>query len=182
MSTANRPVELLYRDQKQMLDELQLREPSFHATLQSMLPKVLMLAAASEFEHFVCSHIRDYVAESSSGDRISFLVERKAINRQYHTYFDWPKQKAGTFWALFGPDFKKAAEARVSGQEELSAGLKAFLEVGSVRNNLVHNNYADVTISYTLDEVHQLYTVGCKFVDSLPSLLRIEVETAQSDS
>ncbi|WP_159002173.1 HEPN domain-containing protein [Streptomyces sp. NRRL B-3229] len=182
MSTANRPVELLYQDQKQMLDELQLREPSFHATLQTMLPKMLMLAAASEFEHFVCSHIRDYVAESSSGDRISFLVERKAINRQYHTYFDWPKQKAGTFWALFGPEFKKAVESKISEEEDLSGGLKAFLEVGSVRNNLVHNNYADVTISYTLAEVHKLYTTGCKFVDALPSLLRIEVETVQSDS
>ncbi|MGW3713603.1 HEPN domain-containing protein [Streptomyces albogriseolus] len=182
MSAVNRPVELLYQDQKQMLDELQLREPSFHATLQTMLPKVLMLAAASEFEHFVCSHIRDYVADSSSGDRISFLVERKAINRQYHTYFDWPKQKAGTFWSLFGPEFKKAVEAKISEQEDLSAGLKAFLEVGSVRNNLVHNNYADVTISYTLNEVHKLYTTGCKFVDALPSLLRMELEAVQSDS
>lgn len=182
MSTENRPVESLYQDQKKMLDELSHREPSFHSTLQTMLPKVLMLAAASEFEHFVCAHIRDYVAESSSGDRISFLVERKAINRQYHTYFDWPRQKAGTFWALFGPNFKKAVEGKISEQDDLSLGLKAFLEIGSVRNNLVHNNYADVTISYTLGEVYDLYVKGCNFVEALPSLLRIDIETSQPNS
>jgi HEPN superfamily RiboL-PSP-like protein len=170
-----RPVEALYRDQRQMLDELQLREPSFHASLQSMLPKILMLAAASEFEHQVCSHLRDYVAESSTGSRISFLVEKKAISRQYHTYFDWPKRKAGTFWALFGPEFKRAVEAELAQNERLKDGLDAFMEVGDVRNNLVHNNYADVTINYTLDEVYSLYDRAVRFIESLPHLLRIDI-------
>jgi hypothetical protein len=174
-----RPVEVLYRDQRQMLDELQLREPSFHASLQAMLPKILVLAAASEFEQQVCTHIRNYVTESSSGNRVSFLVERKAISRQYHTYFDWPKRKAGTFWALFGPEFKKAVESAIVAAESIKDGLGAFLEIGDVRNNLIHNNYADMTINYTLDEVYTLYRQGVNFVDSLPSLLRIEVPGEQ---
>ncbi|MBP0453477.1 hypothetical protein J5Y04_28605 [Kitasatospora sp. RG8] len=175
MSGQPKPVELLYRDQRQILDALQLSEPSFHASLQAMLPKVLMLAAASEFEHYVCGYIRDYVAEVSTGNRVGFLVERKAISRQYHTFFDWPKRKAGPFWALFGPEFKKAVELEISEKDGLGDGLAAFLEVGAIRNELIHNNYADVTINTTLDEVHSLYERGWSFVGHLPQLLRISI-------
>ncbi|MFE2346985.1 HEPN domain-containing protein [Kitasatospora cineracea] len=175
MSGQPKPVELLYRDQRQILDALQLSEPSFHTSLQAMLPKVLMLAAASEFEHYVCGYIREYVAEVSTGNRVGFLVERKAISRQYHTFFDWPNRKAGSFWALFGPAFKKAAELEVSEKDKLREGLAAFLEVGAVRNLLIHNNYADVTINTTLDEVYALYVKGWDFVSHLPQLLRISI-------
>lgn len=175
MSAPVRPVEIMYRNQREMLDELSLREPSFHASLQGMLPKVLLMAAASEFEHYVCGHIKQYVADNSTGVRIGFLVERKAIARQYHSFFDWPSRKANQFWALFGPDYKKAVEREISSKDELSDGLKAFLEIGAVRNELVHNNFADMTINTTLDEVYVLYQKGASFVEALPMLLRISV-------
>ncbi|MHA4817043.1 HEPN domain-containing protein [Streptomyces aculeolatus] len=171
----SRPVESLYQSQRQMLDELQQREPSFHATLQTMLPKILMLAAASEFEHHVCTHLRMFVKETTSSLRIPYLVDQKAINRQYHTLFDWKVRKAGKFWALFGPDFKKAVESEISTKEELQDGLSAFLTIGATRNELIHNNYADMTLNTTLDEVHDLYLSGTRFVESIPDLLRIEI-------
>ncbi|MFH9828054.1 HEPN domain-containing protein [Streptomyces bobili] len=173
MSLPAKPVALLYDDQQQMLAELQVREPSFHSTLQTMLPKVLLLAAASEFEYYVCLHLRDYVRDHVTAPGIVSLVDRKAINRQYHTYFDWPNKKAGPFWALFGKDQKKAIEVEIAAKEPIREGLESFLEVGSVRNELVHSNYATYTLNKTLEEVYELYRKGSAFVDELPRLLRV---------
>ncbi|MFI6016134.1 HEPN domain-containing protein [Streptomyces sp. NPDC051287] len=176
MSLPMKPVALLYLDQQQMLSELQVREPSFHSTLQTMLPKVLLLAAASEFEHYVCLHLRDYVRDHVTAPGIVSLVDRKAISRQYHTYFDWPNKKAGPFWGLFGKDQKRVIEAEISTKEEIREGQSAFLEIGSVRNELVHSNYATFTLNKTLEEVYDLYRRGCVFIDELPRLLRIDAD------
>ena len=176
MTAPAKPVALLYNDQQQMLAELQVREPSFHSTLQTMLPKVLLLAAASEFEHYVCLHLRDYVSDHVTSPGIVSLVDRKAISRQYHTYFDWPRRKAGPFWALFGKDQKKAIEAEIAAKEPIREGQEAFLEIGSIRNELVHSNYATFTLNKTLEEVYDLYRKGSSFIDELPRLLRIPVE------
>ncbi|MET9082735.1 HEPN domain-containing protein [Streptomyces sp. NPDC004237] len=177
MSLPAKPVTLLYKDQQQMLSELQVREPSFHSTLQTMLPKVLLLAAASEFEHYVCLHLRDYVRDHVTAPGIFSLVDNKAISRQYHTYFNWRDKKAGTFWGLFGKEQKKAIEAEISAKEQIREGQEAFLEVGSVRNELVHSNYATFTLNKTLEEVYDLYLSGSAFVDELPRLLRTNTDS-----
>ena len=176
MTAPAKPVALLYNDQQQMLAELQVREPSFHSTLQTMLPKVLLLAAASEFEHYVCLHLRDYVSDHVTSPGIVSLVDRKAISRQYHTYVDWPRRKAGPFWALFCKDQKKAIEAEIAAKEPIREGQEAFLEIGSIRNELVHSNYATFTLNKTLEEVYDLYRKGSSFIDELPRLLRIPVD------
>ncbi|MFE9474002.1 HEPN domain-containing protein [Streptomyces griseofuscus] len=176
MNPPTKPVALLYGDQQRMLNELQLREPSFHSALQTMLPKVLLLAAASEFEHYVCLHLRDYVSDYVSTPGIISLVDRKAINRQYHTYFDWSNRKAGPFWGLFGKEQKKAIEAEISTKEAIREGQEAFLEIGAIRNELVHSNYATYILDKTLAEVYHLYSKGSTFVDDLPRLLRLSVQ------
>ncbi|MDX3831750.1 HEPN domain-containing protein [Streptomyces europaeiscabiei] len=177
MTLPAKPVALLYQDQQQMLTELQVREPSFHATLQMMLPKVLLLAAASEFEHYVCLHLRDYVHDHVTAPGIVSLIDRKAISRQYHTYFDWPRRKAGPFWALFGKEQKRVVEIEIAAKDPIREGQEAFLEIGSIRNELVHSNYATFTLNKTLEEVYELYLKGASFVEEIPRLLRVPVDS-----
>ncbi|MET9646770.1 HEPN domain-containing protein [Streptomyces syringium] len=181
MTLSSKPVAILYRDQQQMLTELQIREPSFHSSLQMMLPKVLLLAAASEFEHYVCEHLRDYTRECVATPGIVTLIDQKVISRQYHTHFDWKRRKAGPFWSLFGKEYKKAVEQEIAAKEALKDGLEAFLEVGAVRNELVHSNYATFTLNKTLEEVYNLYSKGCLFIEELPHLLRVQVPARETD-
>src|SRR4051812_2458622 len=75
--------------------------------------KALLLTAASLFEANVMATIEQFVSDCSGGNpRIIEFVKRKALNRQYHTLFDWDASHARPFFALFGPEFKGAMDAR----------------------------------------------------------------------
>ncbi|MFD8673781.1 HEPN domain-containing protein [Streptomyces seoulensis] len=164
----------MYEDHKSVLDHLSsTSQVSDHATLQTTLPKVLLLAAASEFESRVCTTIREYVQANSNDLKILELVEQKAIKRQYHTLFDWDKRNAAKFWSLFGADFKRQMGDICRRRPRFERSISAFLELGALRNQLVHNNYATFSLEKTLTEVFDLYREAEGFVNSLPVVLHV---------
>ncbi|MCK8676408.1 HEPN domain-containing protein [Streptomyces lichenis] len=172
----------MYEDQKSVLDYLgSTNQVSHHATLQATLPKVLLLAAASEFESRVCDVIREHVRANSGDLKILELVDQKAIKRQYHTLFDWDKRNAGKFWSLFGADFKRQMAETCRRRPRFESSIAAFLEMGSLRNQLVHNNYAAFSLDKTLADVFSLYQEAEGFVNSLPVVLHVEFTEGKLD-
>ncbi|WP_405143855.1 HEPN domain-containing protein [Sphaerisporangium sp. NBC_01403] len=169
----------MYEDHKSVLDYLSdQQQVSYHATLQTTLPKVLLLAAASEFEERICEALREHVREQTTDLKILELVEQKAIRRQYHALFKWEARNAGHFWALFGANYKSGMNAYCQKDPSLSAQIRAFLELGFLRNQMVHNNYASFILEKTLDEVYGLYLEGDRFVSRLPELLKLDFEAS----
>lgn len=135
--------------------------------------KALLLAAASYFEHRICDSIIEFVRERAGGSLlVENFVKNKAIARQYHTWFDWERDNANSFFALFGNEFKTAMTARIGASEETKQAISAFMEVGSERNRLVHQNYASFPMEKTIEEIYSLYQRASVFVDSLPAALR----------
>ncbi|WP_326626676.1 HEPN domain-containing protein [Nonomuraea fuscirosea] len=172
-----KPVERMYSDHQDVLDYLAgQQQVSYHATLQTTLPKVLLLAAASEFEHRVSDILRDHVREHASDLKILHIIDQKALGRQYHSLFTWDARNANTFWALFGNDFKEGMKAYCREDSVLAAQIRAFLEIGDLRNQMVHNNYVNFVLEKTLDEVYGLYVEGDHFVSRLPELLKLDFD------
>ncbi|WP_329328445.1 HEPN domain-containing protein [Streptomyces mirabilis] len=168
------PIDRMYEDHKSVLDYLSSTgQVSHHATLQTTLPKVLLLAAASEFEYRVCEVIRDHVRRNTLDAKILELVDQKAIKRQYHTLFDWDKRNASKFWSLFGAEFKQGMGKYCKENPEFEDSIAGFMEIGSLRNQLVHNNYAGFSLQKTLRDVYKLYERGDAFVQSLPTVLEM---------
>ena len=163
---------------KDELDELMrflLRsEPSLATSASATLTKALVLAGASEIEVDVQQHIVDYYVEISGEDaaHAAAFVEKKAVKRQYHTYFDWDKPSANPFFALFGPVFSVRLKAQMKADEEFATSVRAFLQIGSLRNQIVHQNFAAFTLELTPDEVHAMCVSARLFVDRLPAILR----------
>jgi hypothetical protein len=149
--------------------------PSYQASLERTLPKVLLLAAASEFEVAVCQHIRDYVTASATDKKLAILVDRWVLMRQYHRLFDWESKHAGPLWGAFGEDFKRHMKARLKEDDNLKANLDAFLEIGRLRNELVHQDYANYVLLKTSAEIFRLYESATKFIDALPGILATEL-------
>jgi hypothetical protein len=59
--------------------------------------------------------------------------------------------------------------------------IRAFLQLGSTRNKIVHQNYGAYESPLTLDEVASLHVRALDFVNALPGLLeefRSDQETA----
>ncbi|CAL9311964.1 hypothetical protein SUDANB135_04865 [Streptomyces sp. SudanB135_2055] len=121
----------------------------------------------------MCATLREHVMEHTRDLKIVELVEQKAIRRQYHTLFDWDTTNAGRFWGLFGNEYKVGMKKHCQQDMQLAQSIRAFLEVGSLRNRMVHNNYASFILEKTLDEVYDLYRTGDGFVSRLPDLLKM---------
>ena len=160
-----------------LLGHLLQSEPSLAVSSGQTLAKALLLAGASELEVDIIRVVVEFFDEiTSSNDAAVKFVETKALKRQYHTLFNWDGNNANTFFALFGPDFKQYAGEQAKLNPELSSGIRDFLSLGSLRNQLVHGNFAAFSLGQTADEIFALYQSACVFRDTLPKLLRRAVD------
>jgi RiboL-PSP-HEPN len=98
-------------------------------------------------------------------------VKNKALARQYHTFFNWDARNANSFFGLFGGDFKDFMTAKVEDDSTLEAGIKAFLQLGDSRNELVHENFATFALDKTAEEIYELYKKALRFVEVFPMTL-----------
>jgi hypothetical protein len=157
-------IDSFYNDIAHLLELLE-SDLSLQSFANSNLRKVLLLSAASWFEVRISVAIERFATLHSQGHPgIESLIKRKAVDRQYHTYFDWKKQKPGPFYSLFGDVCGNEIKQLVSENSELKDAIAAFLELGSVRNEMVHENFVAFPFNKTAQEVHSLYTRAEKFV------------------
>jgi hypothetical protein len=163
------------------------QQPSLSSDLNKYFKKILILSAASYFEHEVQNILIEFISSTSNDNPkvISFL-KKKAIGMQYHTYFNWgeknepdkPGKNANTFFSLFGDDFKVECEKEVKANTALDKQIRSFLEIGHLRNILVHSNFAALNFdTKTTTEIFDLYSSGEKFLE----YIRIKLSTAPNN-
>lgn len=173
MTTAqSRPdsvVDRLYKDFQATIEQIDVSEVSLRTSVEDVFQKSLAVAIGSYFERRVTGIVLEFV-EKSSGNNIllSEFVRNKAIARQYHTYFQWNNANANSFFGLFGTDFREYMKEYISNTSRYGDAVKAFMQVGNIRNEVAHN-YEHVTINQTTPELYKLYKAALVFVDELPS-------------
>lgn len=162
-------VDRIYQDNLDLLKFLEEKnEPSFKVQFDTIFTKTLLLSAASYFEHEICRIVQTFIERKTQNDEcIISIVKQKAIERQYHTYFDWNGKNANQFFSLFGNTFKQNKLKEVKDDPTLESAIKSFLELGKERNKLVHQNFANCTIEKTAKEVYELYQEATVFIDFL---------------
>jgi hypothetical protein len=133
--------------------------------------KALVLSAASLFEHRITEAILSYADKASNSDGcVTSLIRNKAIKRQFHTFFEWEKKKPGPFFTLLGDELGgklKEDCAKSPGKEQ----VESFLEVGHLRNSLVHQNYAEFLLDKSADDIRRLCESADLFVEQVEALL-----------
>ena len=176
------PVEILNDEYKAIVGFLnEHAQPSLSSDANKYFKKVIVLSSASYFEHLIQDILVSFISrETNDNTKAINFFKKKAITMQYHTYFTWGEKdnpdKAGrnanTFFSLFGDDFKKNVEAEIKANSSLEAAVKAFLEIGHLRNILVHSNFAAYNLdSKTVDELFELYKNALPFVEYIKSKL-----------
>lgn len=157
-------------------------EWSFVSVVDDVFRKSLLLAAASFFESALADVIREFAADTVGQDHPLYgMVEKKGIDRQYHTWFDWDRRNANRFFAIFGESFKTFMETRVRDDPALADAISAFMEVGSDRNALVHQNFASFTVEKTANEIFDRYEKGLPFVVAFRSHLSDYCAVSRTD-
>lgn len=178
------PVEQLKKEYK-AIEEYLLKHSLgalFVGDLNKHLRKVLILSAGSYFEHKITTILSDYVSAKSNEDmRMVNFLKKQAISQKYHTLFSWgekdtpekPAKNANTFFKLFGEDFKEEVDNDIKQQGELEESIKAFIEIGHLRNILVHSNFAEYVYEQkTPDEIFELFQKAEPFLDYLQNKLK----------
>ncbi|MCH9012708.1 MAG: hypothetical protein IIA68_06575 [Proteobacteria bacterium] len=148
-------------------------EISLKSTADDNLRKALLLATTSYFEHRMTDAVLSFVSHITNGHvLITSFVRNKAISRQYHTWFNWDKKNANSFFGLFGIDFREFMKEKIKNDDELEVSIQAFLELGNDRNRLVHQNFGSFSLEKTSDEIYAQYQKAMKFIDAFPGALR----------
>jgi len=93
-------------------------------------------------------------------------------SRQYHTWFDWTRNNANTFFAMFGDGFKGHMAKVIDGDENLAKSISDFMEIGRERNRLVHQDYGSFFLEKTAEEIFASYASALLFVEFIPKALR----------
>lgn len=149
-----------------------LDDISLSSTLQALHAKTLLLSVASYFETKLTTVVRDFCkGRFAYLSIVPNIIEMKAINRQYHTWFDWKSPSAGPFFAMFGKQFVSHMKELIRADEALEQQISAFLRIGADRNLLVHNDYAAYYLESTADEIYSRYQIANGFVQRLPTIL-----------
>lgn len=169
---SHQAIERLYTDHGTVLELLREQgEVSAEQTVNEDFRKILVLAAASLFEHRICDILLAYVNSKCAADpAVVSMVRTKVIKRQYHTYFDWEGKKAGPFFGLLGDQVGDAIKKSTK-EGDLKAALEAFLELGYLRNCLVHQNFVTFAFEKTAKEIWEQYCLAKTFVDYLEATL-----------
>jgi hypothetical protein len=177
------PVEILYEEYRSIVSFLnESSQPSLASDVNKYFKKVIALSAASFFEHKIQEILLEFVArETNNNPKIVSFFKKKAIGMQYHTYFVWgekdnpdnPGKNANSFFSLFGQDFRKQVESEIKADVELGKIIKSFLEIGHLRNILIHSNFAAYNLeNKTTEEIFSSFILGLPFIEYLREKLK----------
>jgi hypothetical protein len=141
-------------------------EISLKVDADKRFTKVLVLACASYFEDEIIKTIESYVRTvTCDNETVVSLLKKKAIARQYHTLFDWDRKNANRFFSFFGDESKDKHAKEVKESEDLAKHEAEFMSLGSLRNILVHTNFAIASIEETYEEIYEKYLSAHNFID-----------------
>lgn len=146
------PVEIVEREYLSLTQYLSSNgQPSYVSDVNKYFKKILILSSASYFEHQITSILIELATNlSSSDERIINFLKKQAISQKYHQLFDWgeqdkpdkPSKSAKKFFKLFGENFQTSITSEIVSKPEIQRSMENFLEIGHLRNILVHNNFA----------------------------------------
>lgn len=146
---------------------------SLQTRVEEAFSKTLLISAASYYEHRLTEILVGIYLEMTEGKTaLADFVRSQATGRRFSQLFNWDRPNANSFFGLFGSEFSDYMKQRVGGDQELGESARAFLELGHLRNQLVHGNYASFPLSKTVAEVSDMYQKAWRFVEGFPGELR----------
>lgn len=172
-------VERIIEDHRQVLAHIPSGEVSLRSDTESLFGKTLLIAAGSSFERKLTTAVyRVFLDAQERGNALASFVWNMAINRRYHTWFNWTARNANGFFGHFGSEFQSHMLQVVNNTEGLSDCISAFLELGNLRNVLAHDDLASYPLGKTVEEVVELYEKALSFVDLFPDELHNFLNTS----
>lgn len=158
---------------------IEIGEVSFANSYKSQFAKVILLACASYFESATTLVIHSMLNPTRCNITRQF-IENKALRRQYHALFDWNNRSVNKFFAFFGAEFKAFMAAKIRQDADIKRSIDNFLELGDLRNQLAHENYALFRLNLTPEEIYEKFNDAHTFIDNLNGYMNEYKEALQA--
>ena len=170
-NTADDIIKKVMEDHGQITEYLSHeRQISLQISLNDIYKKILLHYAASYCESRMVDALTDlYVNNCPENLVLTEFVKNQAIRRQYFKFFNWNDSNANQFFKLFGKEFKKHMETKITEDSDLGKSIKSFLELGHLRNMATHDNLATYNLNKTVGEVFELYEDATHFIEKFSS-------------
>lgn len=154
------------------------QEVSLRISADAAFRKTLLMSAASYFEVRMAAAVIDIFSEATNhSEALLEFVRTRAVDRRYHDWFDWKTINANKFFGAFGVSFKSFMADRVKEDTNLEESIRAFMEIGTIRNRLAHENFALFNLNKTVSEIFEMYQKALNFVDSFPDMLEAYLQS-----
>ena len=159
-------IERMVTEHRELMERLQIvGDTSLQIRTEAAFAKALLLSVASYFEARMTDGVEQAFLRGTNGsDVLTSFVRKMAVERRYHQWFDWTANNANKFFAAFGATFRQFMVERVRADATLADSIRAFLELGNLRNQLVHQNFAQFAVPLTAEEIFDRYRKAEKFV------------------
>ena len=159
-----------YKDLKDLL--LRQSQLSFQVTIDAHFKKIFLMSCASYHEHQIQEMLEDFLRKSTNDIRASSFAINKGIKRQYHTYFKWDNpNNINNFLGLFGESFKEYVSEEIKNSDILKTNVRAFIELGNLRNLMAHGNLLTFHLEKTFEELVKLNGQALDFVSYIKEKL-----------
>ena len=162
-------VENTYKQLNDLLEYLEKQgEVSLKSDADNNLKKDLLLTAASYFEYQIRNIILSFVSKITNNNALIYsFVHKKALDRQFHTLFDFDANNVNHFLNFFGKEFKEKVQGEIRGNPSLDKGIKSFLYICGTRNEAIHDNFGLYMIDKTSEDIFVEYKNGLIFIELL---------------
>ncbi len=162
-----------YESGNTLVDYLKSQQQiTFYNEAENNFRKTILLSAASFFEKEISDTVIEFArSHTDNNELVISIIKQKAVSRQYHTYFQWESGNVNSFFGLLGDEFKSRLTKKVKEDENLDKAIKAFLEIGRERNKMVHQNFAEIVIDKTAEEIYNLYQSSIYFIEIIKTEL-----------
>lgn len=160
-------VGLVYREYNEMVSTVGGSSPSALTALNRVYPKHILIAAASSLEDHVKVRLLPELFERYGNVEIREFLSASVLKRGYHGLFEWSNDSASKLFSAFGAEAKARFKERTRTDPIFDDGQRSFMQLGRLRNELVHNDYVSRSITVTPGDVHIMYKKSLGFLERI---------------
>jgi len=135
--------------------------------LDAQFRKLAVLSCASHLESDLIAALKEYFSKLRPS--VGEFVRRTALERKFHTLFNWEQPLPDYFFKSWGADCERRYKARLS-DPGFDSVMRSFMLLVASRNQLVHANLAEQSSDLTFAEVREHFGRAEQF-----SLLAVNV-------
>lgn len=128
---------------------------SFYTGYNSLFTKMFAIACSNSFEKKWLDFLPNFL--SGNNPLTKSFIRTQAVDRKFHTMFDWKNKSAGPFYGAFGEGFKKFIANKIKGDSILKSKQDAFLELGQLRNLIVHEGIHNFSLQRDIKSIYELF-------------------------